>query len=494
MGQHEEQESDLQIRSALKDVLAASEKQVAPTTEPILAAIRQEPPLQRVDSHNGKAHGPEQEVEPGSLVPIVDGKPQSARRPPRRTSVIWQNIAAIAAVLVIILASAGLFSHRFFVPTSRTAGTPTSHETPAQTFQPAHSPTSVPSSSSVTAPTAGSSSTPATAATAIPFDGWNRVALVTPELTLANLNYLTDCCTTLDSAPFPTGTIFDGISQDGQNVMYHTVNDGSTVYYTLLSARKNAAIYTFNGNGGNAIWLNSTYALITTISSVIEVNVQTGAASTYLPSFMASHLYFFRSPYLYFTGGANRTTDALYRINVTTDAVQQITFGSSGATFWLSPDGTTVYFANTIGPAGNPGIYAVNSDGTNMRLLRQYPFGTPIGYAADSSLVIMRVENGVFQVLKLGATAQQDQVVLNNAAPGATALCATTNVGADPICGGNFAFAPYGHALVVQGLYPDGTYKVWSNDLTTGKQMAVPSLSSIHTPIQLIGWDKIPTP
>jgi hypothetical protein len=495
MGQNEEQEPDMQIRSALKDVLAASEKQVPPTTEAILATIRQEHLLSRIAANSDEAQDQEPELEPGILVPSMDDRRQtrlSSRR--TRTRVIWQNIAAMVAVIVIILASVGLFSHRFFVPSTETTGTPTSHKTPAQTSQSVHSPTPVPSSSSVTSPTVSSSSTPASTVTPVPFDGWNRVALITPGLMLANLNYLTDCCTTLDSVRLPSGTIFDGVSPDGQNVMYHTVNDGTTVYYTQLSARKNAAIYTFKGNGGSAIWLNSFYALITTFSSVIAVNVQSGTASTYLPSLMASHLNFFRAPYLYFTGGADRNADALYRIDINTGAVQQITFGSTGATFWLSPDGATVYFANTIGPAGNAGIYAVNSDGTNMRLLRQYPYGTPIGYSADNSLIIMRVENGVFQVLKLGATAQQDQVVLNNAAPGAIALCKTTSVGADPICNGDFALAPYGHALIVQGLYADGTYKVWSNDLTTGTQMVVPALSGIHTPIQLIGWDKIPTP
>src|SRR5581483_8168487 len=132
-------------------------------------------------------------------------------------------------------------------------------------------------SSPATSPTGVSPSTPTFPVTPAPFDGWNRVALVTPQLTLANLNYLTDCCTTLDSTPLPARTIFDGISQDGQNVMYHTVNDGSTVYHTLLPTRKNVTLYTFNGNGGNAIWLNSTFALITTFSSIIEVNVQSGS-------------------------------------------------------------------------------------------------------------------------------------------------------------------------------------------------------------------------
>ena len=492
MGQNEEQEPDTQIRSALKHVLAASEKQVPPTTEAILAAIRQEQPFPKVTANSEEDQEPE--LEPGILVPSMAATPQTRRSSRRRTSVIWQNIAAIAAVIIIILASVGLFSHRFFVPSSAAIGTPTAPKTPAQTAQSLHSPTAVPSSSSVTSPTAISSSTSVPTATPAPFGGWNRVALVTPGLVLANLNYLTDCCTTLNSASLPSNTIFDGVSQDGQNVMYHTVNNGTTVYYTQLSASKNVAVYTFRGNGGNAIWLNSTYALITTYSSVIAVNVQAGTATTYLPSLMASHLNFFRTPYLYFTGGADRNADALYRIDINTGAVQQITFASMGATFWLSPDGTTVYFANTIGSAGNPGIYAVNSDGTNMHLLRQYPYGMPIGYAADNALVIMRVVNGTFQVLKLGATAQQDQIELNNAAPGATALCKTTSVGADPICNGDFALAPYGHALIAQGLYADGTYKVWSSDLTTGKQMVVPSLSGIHTPIQLIGWDKIPTP
>ncbi len=100
-----------------------------------------------------------------------------------------------------------------------------------------------------------------------------------------------------------------------------------------------------------------------------------GAAST-LSAFAHDSAFelFSRSVSLFYRG-SGRATDALYRINIDTGAVEQITFSSTGATFWLSPDGTTVYFANTIGPAGNPGIYAVNSDGSNMHLLRQYPSG-----------------------------------------------------------------------------------------------------------------------
>ena len=491
MGQNEEQKSDAQIRFALKDVLAASEKRVSSTTEPILAAIRQEASLQQVDTN--KVEEQDLEIEPGSFVPSVNGRvhPQVANRSLRPTRKVLQNIAAIAAVAVIILASMALFNHRLFVLPGETASTPTGHKTPAQSLL---SPTHATSTTSVNSPTGVSSLTPTSSATPFLYEGWNRVALVTPALTLANLNYLTDCCTVLDTVKLSATTILDGISQDGQIVMYHTVSDGITVYYTVSLARKNFAIYSFQGNGGNAIWMNSTHVLITTFSSVVEIDVQTGAVSTLLPSFMTPHLTFYRNPFLYFIGGADRTMDALYRIDVNTGIVQQIAFGSKGSAYWLNPGGAIVYFANTIGPAGNPGIYAVNSDGTNLRLLRQYSYGTPIGYAADNSLMIMRVENGAFQVLKLGATAQQDQLVLDNAAPGASALCTTTHVGANPICGDNVALAPYGHALVVQGLYADGTYKVWSDDLTTFQQMPIPSLTGIHAPIKLIGWDKIPTP
>ncbi len=487
MGQNEEQKLDAQIRFALKDVLAASEKRVSSTKEAILAAMRQEGSPQQVDT--SKHEEQDLEIEPGSFIPPVNGKvhPQTARRSLRPSRKVWQNIAAIAAVAVIILASVALFNHRLLVLPGETASTPTGHKTPAQSLL---SPTHV----SVTSSTGVSSLTPTSSATPVLYEGWNRVALVTPELMLANLNYLTDCCTILDTVKLSATTMLDGISQDGQNVMYHTVSDGITVYYTVSLARKNFAIYSFQGNGGNAIWMNSTHVLITTFSSVVEIDVQTGAVSTLLPSFMTPHLAFYRNSFLYFVGGADRTLDALYRINVNTGVVQQITFGSTRATYWLDPAGAIVYFANPIGPAGNPGIYEVNSDGANLHLLRQYSYGTPIGYAADNSLMIMRVVDGAFQVVKLGATQEQDQLVLDNAAPGARTLCTTMHVGADPICGGNFALAPYGHALVVQGLYADGTYKVWSDDLTTFQQMLIPSLSGIHAPIQLIGWDKIPTP
>jgi hypothetical protein len=491
MGQNEEQKPDAQIRFALKDVLAASEKRVSSTTEAILAAIRQEVLLQEVDTN--KLEEQDLELEPGSFVPSVNGRvyPQTAHRSLRPTRKVWQNIAAIAAVAVIILASVALFNHRLLVLPGDTASTPTGHKTPAQSLL---SPTHVVATSSVNSPTGVSSFTPTSSAMPVLYEGWNRVALVTPQLTLANLNYLTDCCTILDTVKLPATTTVDGISQDGQNVMYHTVSDGVTVYYIVSLARKNFAIYSFQGNGGNAIWMDSTHVLLTTYNSVVEIDVQTGAVSTLLPSFVTPHLMFYRDPFLYFIGGLGRTMDALYRINVNSGNVQQITYGSKGAAYWLNPGGAIVYFANSSGPAGNPGIYAVNSDGTNLHLLRQYAYGTPIGYAADNSLMIMRVERGAFQVLKLGATAQQDQLVLDDAAPGASTLCLKAHVGADPICGGNFALAPYGHALVVQGLYADGTYKVWSDDLTTFQQMLIPSLSGIHAPIQLIGWDKIPTP
>ena len=186
------------------------------------------------------------------------------------------------------------------------------------------------------------------------------------------------------------------------------------------------------------------------------------------------HLEFVYGSYLYFIGGADRDTGALYRLNVTDGIVQQVTTASRGSTYWISPDGSTVYYANH-GPAGGPGIYAVNSDGTNLRVLR--PDGEQIGYAADNSLIIMLKVNSKFEIVKLGATIQQDFVLLADATPGASSA--------------EMALAPYGHAVIVLGMYADGSQKIWSDDLTTDKQFVMVTPAKSSTQVQLPGWDRI---
>ena len=163
----------------------------------------------------------------------------------------------------------------------------------------------------------------------------------------------------------------------------------------------------------------------------------------------------------------------------------------------MSPDGKTIYYNNS-GPIGVPGIFAVNSDGTNSRNMRPtndatYNTGVSIGFAADNSLVIMRNVGGKFQVVQLGATPQQDRILLANAAPGATTLCDPSYQGSGfTICDQNIALAPYSHAIVVQSTLANGTRQLWVTDLLTGKQQLIHPLAFTNgAPVQLLGWDQL---
>lgn len=131
--------------------------------------------------------------------------------------------------------------------------------------------------------------------------------------------------------------------------------------------------------------------------------------------------------------------------------------------------------------------HAVNSDGTNLRLLRKD--GLPIGYAADNALMIMRMVQGRFEVAELGANGTITRVVLADAAPGAIVLCDPGASGT--MCDRNSALAPYRHALIVSATYTNGSRKLWSDDLITGKQCILLTPESA-VQVQLPGWDRLP--
>ncbi len=341
--------------------------------------------------------------------------------------------------------------------------------------------------------------------------GWNTVALAQPVLGdrasehVLNYGYLSGKSAPLLAKTLPSPE-FDGISPDGQDLLYQ-VSDGSQVEYyrALLTQPGTGFFYKLPvASAGNAIWLaDSQHVLILLRSGgVMSVDTKSGQVQLLfsLPLLGAAggqidlaSLTFFRNNYLYFVGAAGACEALLCRIELGTTRVQRISFRALNARYWLSPDGSTIFFATGAGPAGQAGIYAVNVDGSHLHLLRPYAQALPIGFAADNTLVILRQVKQRFVALKVGTTV--DQVLVANVAPGAVSLCApeVSAPGMPILCDASIALAPYGHALVVQATFADNTSKLWATDIITGKQqiLQVGAGGSLATPVQLLGWDRM---
>ena len=323
-------------------------------------------------------------------------------------------------------------------------------------------------------------------------NGWNSGVVITTaasgQKTIANYNYLNGHNSLLVPRNLPPDTRFDGVSADSQNLLYQFSSSGHMLYWTLKSLPGTGFFYELNNvDAGNAIWLNTHTVLISLLNGGVEqVDVNSGQAQELLSGVQIGELTFYYAPYLYFVGGANLATGALYRVNLSGGTPQQITMRSPGTTFWHSIDGSTIYYVNT-GSAGQPGLYAVDSDGNNPRLLRSS--GIPVGFAPDSSLMVMRDDNGIFRLYKLGATPQDDVLMLDNVAPNAVALCdSSVSSGVSPMCNSSIALAPYSHALLVEAYYADGTRKVYSYDLVQGNQTVLFTVKP-GTHVNLPGWD-----
>lgn len=341
---------------------------------------------------------------------------------------------------------------------------------------------------------AANGASPFSAPTTDAYQGWDGFVMLTgvgaggASVAISTYNYLNGDRRQVASI---SGNLrFDGVASSGQNMLYQVAIGEQTQFYTLNSLPGTDYFYALDAeNAVNAIWMpDSVHVLIATQQNgIIQVDTQTGAWQTYLPSLRTSGLKFYRNGYLYFLGGPDRKADTLYRVNVTSGAVRQVTGRGRGADFWLSPDNLTIYYRNN-GPQGLSAIYAENSDGSKRAMVRTN--GVPIGYAPDNSLVVMRVAHHAFQVVRLGATLQQDQVLMKDVAPGASSLC-DPSITIEVICNTtNVALAPLAHALVVIASYPDGSRKVWSDDLVSGRQSMLMTLTGAQLAI-VPGWDRI---
>jgi hypothetical protein len=459
-----------QQRAALQAILREGEERVPSTVFRIQEALRREP--ERGGSAKKAAQQPipiaalRQPQRGAKTAYDLQGPLQQNRR------VVLRNVVAVAVAAALILAAVGLFNHRLFLNT-----------TTGKSHQSGHS--------------LGNTATPhATQGNAeTSFDGWNAAMMAVPDapgggraVTVQNYNFAHNSLSNAGGSLLPPKTQFDGISPDGSDLLYQRSQSGSIFFFRLLHPFGNTG-YFFelpDQDAENAIWMSdSRNILIGSFNSgIIKVDTLTGQASAILPHVDAVQLVFYHNDYVYYMD----QNASFSRVNITTGAVTTLTAPTANTTFWYSPDATKIYWSN-FAVVGQAGIYVMNVDGTGQHLLRSS--GTPVGFAADNSLLIMRYTGGQFQVIKLGETAQQDHIMVMNAAPGATSLCPISMPEPHLICDNYVAMAPYGHALIVQGTDADGTYHVWSDNLITHAQTALHPTPNPQIAVQLLGWDRV---
>ena len=465
-----------QQRMMLYHFMTTNERRVPATSSAIFEAIRREnrageaSVARTPDTYAREQRVPKYTFTSQDAVLAPSPIPLYSRALQRRR--LFHNMLTLATVAAVILAAIGVLN-RF---TAR----------PGATSSP-----SLPNQSPPSGPVVNN-------------DGWNSVligltvfsaASMVKSFTFYNYDTSNDQTTPVLSMTQTLAAVnMESVSENGQSLLYdETSTNQQKTYKTFSPATSTHIIYQAGANlGGNAVWMDTTHILVQNIGGgVQEVNAQTGIFQQTWPLKTGS-LTFYRQPFLYFIGAENLETSALYRANLTqaNPTPQRITNPSPDTRFWLSIDGTTIFYTNR-GSSGVQGIYAVGSDGTNFRLLRPGP-GIPIGYADDNSLMVLDQVKGKFQVSKLGATpGMREQVMLSDAAPGAVSLCGIADLEAVvKLCDQNIALAPYGHGLLLHAWYANGTNSLVYDNLDTGASRVIRNLSS-GTSVQLPGWSKM---
>jgi hypothetical protein len=465
-------------RSILYHLLQENESKVPSTTPQIFAAIRQEQNGAAPNSKRMYYYLEELVVSPGVQNHNGNGNHNHVVEPTpsNRSRRFLRNAFSLATVAALIFAAIGLFGHMFV---SSNSPTPLSENSSVSTDHP----------------------------------GWNSVVISVSTLSVGTALRKLTTIYNYDPATksreqllpsFPADAVqLDGIPHEGQNLLYHYLSNGHMQYRTLQSVPETGYFYQLNAtdlNAGNAIWMDRNHVFIANGGNgVVEVDTQTGRTIHHFSIPQTVKLAFYHSPNLYYVSSLPNEQgiwSTLYRVNTAmfNDRPHKISMRSPGSSFWLSPDGTRIYYLNK-GSDGDKGIYAVSIDGTHSSLLRRGDI-TPIGYAQNNSVMFMREVNNKFQVVQLDNTSKNnDTVVMNDVAPGAISLCDQQQPsGTTPICDGNIALAPYGQKLILNAYYPGGKHKILYDDLTTNQSsVLLPNLNS-NMQVQLPGWDKMSVP
>ncbi len=442
-------------REAIRSTLQVGEREVPSTAPRIIAAIRQE------SAAAPRTPYPSLRQEHSQRVSSIQSRIVETPMPERRRG-RWMEFLSIAVAAALVLLTIGVLGR--FVMLNGSMG----------------------AANSAAGSTSNGSGTSQTQSAS-----WSSV-IVTYTLNgtsfITNYNPLSGQHAEL--AAFTHAQVaVDGVAHSGIQVLYHVYDGSQTRYYVYPDTQK--PVYTITGQGNFAIWSsgdNDHYLFINTGQGIAQIDMVAHSSHLLsLPKPATSPMaLFYRDNYLYFVQAPNPlasySSGILYRLNLQDNQSNptQVTPCSHPTNPWLSPSGSTIYY--NCGSQGQNALYAVNVDGTNAHLLRT-DAGPLIGYASDYSLIVLRVNEPHLQVVQLGASTQQDRVILPDIAPGATSVQAS-----------DIAVAPYGYALVTKATYANNVEKLLYSDLMTQDTQDVPLPVGVHN-VHAIGWDKlIPTP
>lgn len=441
-------------REAIRISLREGEREVPSTTARIIAAIRQETTTDPLPQQ--PLRGDNRYLDELPLHQRIVETPI-----PKRRNVRWMETLSIAVAAVLVLATLGVLGRLLLLHGGGSAGSANSSVSTGST-----------SSGAVLAPSAS----------------WSSVVVtytLNNQTVIANYTPLSGQNVSL--ASFSDAQVaVDGVAHSGDEVLYHVFDGTQTRYYLYPETQQ--PIYTTTGSGGAAFWSSGDsdhYVFINTKQGVAQIDMVAHSSRLLAIQSATPKAIFYRNGYLYFVQVPNSlasySSGRLYRLDLHSNKPSpiQVTPCPDSTNFWLSPVSSTVYYSCPMQEQN--ALYAVNGDGTNAHLLRSNA-GEIVGYAADNSLLMLQVNNGRYQVVQLGASPQQDQVLLSDIAPGATSVHQS-----------DVAVAPYGYALVAKATYANNLERLWYGDTMTQAMQQVQLPIGVRN-INAVGWDRlIPT-
>jgi hypothetical protein len=429
-------------RKMLSEVLTEGEQRVPSTTEQILRAVQRE----QVASHKESVESVNQRIPQEVSALLSGGSLQSLQKPPheQRPRALFRTLCSLVAAAAIILASLSIFGHFAWLK-------------PASD----HPATSL----SLT-----SSSRWSSVVMTFIQNGNQTISLYDPQTGKSVV--LAASTARSSSSVSMTST---GVSHDGTKLLYSSFDGKRTTYY-LRSLTSTAPLFSVNGNESHAVWsTDDRYVFVSTLQGIEKIDVQSRAVSHILPALALANLQYYRDGYLYYIESQDGVTGILNRVDIAHGNVQSVTGScANGSSFWQSPGGLPVYY---VCEQVQNSLFVVNSDGTNPHLLRAQA-GPMIGYAADGSPLTLADTAGKYQVVKLGANEQQDQVILDDVVPGGSIISPN-----------DMAVAPFGYTLVARAIYDD--YEaIWYGDLTSGKKHLAMKVGK-GTLVGFYGWSRM---